>query len=168
MLKKVAFCLFSFALLLDSGKALFAQKASDFTVSSRTGVIVQLPAGTRLDLRNAAELTPEELRAALEKPSCGNAYEQKSANLCAACLGVDCTGTCILIPCGFHANADQQVPPMPGFLSFITGCTTTYVSTCDDLASGTTRCRLFSYSSAEFGNKTCINSRFLLQSVGCN
>jgi hypothetical protein len=167
MLKKVAFGLFSFALLLGSGNALFAQPASDFTVSSRTGVIVQLPAGTRLDLRNAAELTPEELRAALEKPSCGNAYEQKSAHLCAACPGTDCTGTCILIPCGLYVNADQQVPPMPGFLSFITGCTTTYVSTCDDL-SASTGCRAFSYSSSVFGNKACINSRYLLQSVGCD
>lgn len=170
MLKKITFCLFSFALFLGSGNLLFAEKAPRFSVAPPAGGVVRLPEGTKLDLRNSAELTDEELRAALEKSSCSTEKKgvtgEKSATHCFACTGSNCTGTCYAIPCGFYINANQQVPPVPGFSSFGTGCGTTYVSTCNDL-NGTAPCQLFAFSSASWGNNACINSSLLLQSVGC-
>jgi hypothetical protein len=157
MLKKTALCLFSFALLLGSGNALFAQEAPELTLAPKALQAVQFPEGTKL--------TPEELRVALEKSSCSTAPGQKSANLCAACTETNCAGTCYIIPCGTPINADQF--SVAGFWSFVTGCTITYVSTCNDVPSAPAGCRLYSYLSTVYGNKTCINSRVLLQSVGC-
>jgi hypothetical protein len=170
MLKKITLCLFSLALLLGSGNTLFAQKAPEFTAAPKAGVAVQLPEGTKLDLRNAAELTPDELRVALEKSSCSTAKGEKSPTACFACTAANCTGTCFQIPCGFYINAKDQVPPVTGFLSFVTGCGTTFVSTCSDL-NGTAPCQAFSFSTAAppagWGDNTCINSSLPLLSVGC-
>ena len=169
MLKKITLCLFSFALLLGSGSSLFAQKDPEFTAAPKVGAAVPIPEGTKLNLQNAAELTPEELRVALEKSSCSTAGEQKAATACFACTAANCTGTCFAIPCGLYINANQQVPPVGGFLSFVTGCNTTFVSTCNDL-NGVAPCRAFSFNSfgvGGWGNNTCINSSLLLQSVGC-
>jgi hypothetical protein len=166
MLRKIALCLFSFALLLGSGNALFAQKVPEFTAAPKTGAAVQIPEGTKLDLRNAAELTPEELRMALEKASCSTANEQKSATGCFACTAANCTGRCYAIPCGHYINAKDQVPPEPCFYSFVTGCTNTYVSTCDDL-NGTAPCQIFLLSSSSWGNNTCINTSLCIRSIGC-
>jgi hypothetical protein len=166
MLKKITFCLFSFALLLGSGNALFAQKAPEFTAAPKVGAAIQLPGDTKLNLQNAADLTPEELRVALEKTSCSTASEQKSATGCFACTAANCTGTCFAIPCGLYINANQQVPPVAGFLSFVTGCGTTYVSTCNDI-NGVAPCQAFALPSSSWGNNSCINSSLLLQSVGC-
>ena len=152
MLKKITLCLFSFALLLGSGSSLFAQKDPEFTAAPKAGAAVQIPEGTKLDLQNAAELTPEELRVALEKPSCSTGNEQKPATFCIACTAANCTGTCYAIPCGRYINANQQVPPAPGFLSFVTGCNTTFVSTCNDLGTAAP-CQGFSFSSASLGQQ---------------
>jgi hypothetical protein len=167
MLKKTALCGIAFALLLVCGNTLFAQEAPRFFAAPPAHGVVQLQEGTKLDLRNAAELTADELRAALEKTSCsGKVVGEKSATACFACTAANCTGTCYQIPCGHYVNANQQVPPAAGFVSFVTGCTTTYVSTCNDLSS-TAPCLLFAFSSATWGNNTCINSSAVLQSVGC-
>ncbi len=164
MRKTTTFCLLVVALLLASGGAASAQ----FSVAAPTGSAIQLPEGTKLDLQNAAELSADELREALESPSCSSALEQKSATACIACTGANCTGNCYLIPCGRYINANQQVPPQAGFLSFVTGCGTTYVSTCNDLASAPNPpCQLFALPSASWGNNTCVNSALVLQSVGC-
>jgi hypothetical protein len=168
MLKKTLFCLFGFALLLGSGNALFAQD-SPFTAAPPAGGVVQLHEDTKLNLRNSAELTAEELRAALETSSCSTARGAESATACAACTGLNCTGNCYAVPCTFYANAKDQVPPQPGFRSFVTGCTTTYVSTCNDLSADPAQgCQLFAFQSATWGNNTCVNSNTLvLQSFGC-
>jgi hypothetical protein len=171
MLKKITLCLFSFALLLGTGNTLFAQKEPEFTAVPKTGRVFQLPGDTKLDLQNAAELTPEELRVALETSSCGTAKEQKAPTFCAACTGTGCTGTCYRIPCGTYINANQQVPPAAGFLSFIIGCRTTYVSTCNDL-NGVAPCRLFAFNTNPpdpngWPDNSCISSSAALQSVGC-
>lgn len=168
MLKKTLFCLFSFALLFGSGNALFAQD-SPFTAAPPAGGVIQLHEGTKLDLQNAAELTPEELRAALEQSSCSGAKGTEAPTFCVACTELNCGGNCYAVPCGRYANAKDQVPPQPGFRSFVTGCTTTYVSTCNDLASAPNPpCQLFAFQSAVWGNNTCVNSnQLVLQSVGC-
>lgn len=172
MVKKSAFCFFIFALLLGSSN-LFAQKpghqfsagsVGQFSVAPPKGGIVKVPEGVDLGLQNAAELTPEEFRAALEKSTCGGeAKVDKAPFACYACTDFNCFGTCYEIPCGFYINANQQVPPVAGFRSFVTGCTTTYVSPCNDLS-----CQVFAFDSAVVGDNVCINSnQFLLQSVGC-
>ena len=79
--------------------------------------MIQLPEDTKLDLRNAATLTDEELRAALEKRSCSGGSDQKAVDACFACTAANCTGTCYRIPCGLYINASQQVPPPAGFVS---------------------------------------------------
>lgn len=169
MLKKTTFCLFIFALLLGSGN-LLAQETELFSVTAPKAGVVQLPEGTKLDLRNAAELSPDELKAALETSTCGGEVEvkaDKAPTACFACTGLGCTGTCYVIPCGSYINANQQVPPVAGFRSFATGCTTTYVSTCNDL-NPTAPCQAYSFNTADWGDNVCINSNVLnLQSVGC-
>lgn len=165
-MSKKAVVFASFALLIACSGGVFAQKAQ-FNVAPPNGGIVQLPDGTDLGLRNIAEMTPDELREALETPTCSNSKEVKSATRCAACTALNCTGTCFSIPCGNFANASQQVPPVAGFRSFVTGCTNTFVSTCANL-SGVAPCQLFAFASATWGNNTCINSNtLLLKSVGC-
>src|SRR5262245_52269419 len=133
MLKKTMFCLFGAALFLVSGNALFAQKDLGFT-GALPGGVIPLQEGTKVELQNAAELSPEELQAALETSSCTNDKGVKLATHCFACTALNCTGTCYAIPCGRYINANQQVPPAPGFKSFAVGCRTTYVSTCNDLS----------------------------------
>jgi hypothetical protein len=167
MSKKIAFCLLGCALLLASGNVLYAQ-APSFTLSSPAKGIVQLPPDTKVDLKNSAELTPEELKAALEHPACGGkATGDKSLTACYACTAANCGGICYQIPCGMYANANQQVPPAAGFASFVPGCKTTYVSTCNDL-SGTPPCQLFAFTAPADGSNVCVNANgFLLQSVGC-
>jgi len=158
----LAFC----ALLIVCSGGVFAQKAQ-FSAAPPNGGVVQLPAGTELGLRNIADMTADELREALKTPTCSTSKAVRSATACAACTALNCTGTCFAIPCGNFANANQQVPPVAGFRSFVTGCTTTYVSTCANL-SGVAPCQLFAFASAAWGNNTCVNSNTLvLQSVGC-
>lgn len=176
MLKKTMFCLFGAALFLVSGNALFAQKDLGFT-GALPGTVVPLEEGTKIELRDAAELTPEELQAALEKSSCS--VDKGGAKLpthCFACTGLNCTGTCYPIPCGFYINAKDQVPPPPGFKSFITGCKTTYVSSCNDLSTAA-GCVAGAFpvgppSPPNFPDNFCINYQAgnpaaFLQSVGC-
>lgn len=166
MLKKSTFCLFIFALLLGSGN-LLAQELVQFSIAPPQGGVVKLPEGAKLNLRNAAELTPEELKAALETSTCGDAKADKDLDACYACTAANCTGTCYRIPCGFYINANQQVPPVvPGFLSFATGCTRTFVSTCNDL-NPTAPCQTFFLDTAVVGDNACFNSSIPLQSVGC-
>jgi hypothetical protein len=163
MLKKITFCLFSVALFFGSGN-LFAQEAPQFSVSSPVGKIIEIPEGTKLNLRNAAELTDEELKAALEKSSCSTATgQEKDPFACYAFTGANCTGTFYQIPCGLYINAGQQVPPVvPGFLSFATGCTSTVVSTCADFS-----CGGYQFDTAVWGDNACFNSSVPLQAVGC-
>ena len=167
MLKKTTFCLFIFALLLGSGN-LLAQKPAQFSVASPQAGAIKLPEGAKVDLRNAADLTEDELRVIMEKSTCGDdAKMDKAPDACFACTGFNCTGTCFRIQCGTYINANQQIPPVPGFRSFVTGCTTTYVSTCNDLST-TAPCQGFAFQSAQWGNNTCVNSnQLVLQSVGC-
>lgn len=161
MLKKITFCLFSVALFLGSGN-LIAQEAPQFSVAPPAGKVIQHPEGSKPNLQNAAELTAEELKVALEKSSCSTATGEKASFACYACTALNCTGTCYQIPCGFYINADQQIPPVAGFSSFVTGCTSTLVSECADFS-----CGYYQFDSAAWGNNTCINSSLLLQSVGC-
>ena len=165
MLKKTTFCLFIFALLLGSGN-LLAQELAQFSIAPAPGGVVKLPEGAKLDLRNAAELTPEELKSALETSTCEGEKADKAPDACFACTAANCTGTCYRIPCGFYINANQQVPPAPGFLSFGTGCTRTFVSTCNDL-NPTAPCQAFFFDTAVVGDNVCFNSSIPLQSVGC-
>ncbi len=166
MLKKTAFCLFILALLVGTGNS-FAQPES-FTVASPDVKWIPLPEGTKVDLPNAADLSPEDLKAALEQSSCSNAAGDKNLDACYVCSGLDCTGTCYRIPCGNYVNANQQVPPLPGFRSLVPGCATTYVSTCNDLASAPNPpCQLFAI--AYPGSKVCLNYNgpTPFQSIGC-
>jgi hypothetical protein len=109
MKKSLIFCLLTVALFLGS-TSLFAQ--ADFTIRTQ-GIVV--PEG-KLDLPNAADLTPEELKAALES-GC-KAAPDKAPTFCVAYTGVNCTGTAVVIPCGFLVNGT--------FPSFQLGCGTTY------------------------------------------
>jgi hypothetical protein len=170
MLKRTTLGLFALVLLLGAGNALVAQ-APPFSVSTPTGTIEPLTEDMKVSLRNAAELSEEELAAALEKSSCSG---EKNADFCYACTDFNCTGTCYAIPCGFYINAKDQVldpPPAPpvapaGFLSIQTGCTTNYVSTCNDL-NAAPPCEAFRL--VGFPAKQCLNWTGLtpLQSVGC-
>lgn len=155
MLKKTAFGLIAFALLFSSSNVLLAQEASQFTrVDKGQPEALPLPEGTKLDLRNQADLTDEE-------------KADKSATQCAACTGLNLTGTCYLINVGTYINANQQVPPQAGFRSFVTGGSNTLVSTCNDLST-TAPCQGFQFPSTIFGNNNAYNSNVLvLQSVGC-
>lgn len=168
MLKKITLCLFSVVLFLGSGN-LFAQEAPQFSLSSPAGKIIELPEGAKADLRNAAELTPEEFKAALEKSSCSTAAGEKDPGACYACTAANCTGTCYQIPCGFYINAKDQDPPVAGFLSFALGCGTTYVSNCNDLTPSQVdpNCWLYAFPTASWGDNACFNSSVPLQSVGC-
>lgn len=165
MLKKVTLFALAFALILGAGslRAEEGQKVPQFSSAPAAGTVIQLAPDTKLGLQNMADLTPDELKKALESPACGT----KAATFCTACTGLNCTGFCYNIPCGRYANANQQVPPRPGFRSFRTGCSNTLVSTCNDLNT-TPPCQGFQFPSATWGNNTCINSNsLLLQSVGC-
>ncbi len=173
MFKKIAFCSFILALLLGAGNS-FAQPPG-FTIASPDVKGIELPEGTKVELQNAADLTAEELKAALEKSSCAAESGEKNLDACFACVGLNCAGPCYRIPCGNYANAKGQIPPQPGFRSFVPGCTTTFVSTCSDLGSGCVTppcppnpvCQLFAF--AYPGSKVCINYNgpTPLQSVGC-
>jgi len=166
MLKKTTLCLFALVLLLGAGNVLVAEQPLKFTVSTPVGTIEPLTEENKVNLRNAAELTDEELKAALEKSSCSGAIGEKSPTACVACEFANCTGRCYLIPCGFYINAkDQTVPPPPptGFLSFVSGCANTYVSTCNDLGTAP-GCSAAVVPGAP---ELCYTSSLPLQSVGC-
>lgn len=159
MLKKTTFCILVFGLFLGSGD-LFAQMDQFFAAPPKGG-IVKLPEDVDLGLRNAAELTDDELSWAFMESS--STVEEKGAAYCLACTNRDCAHTCYWIPVGSYMNA----PPGTVFTSFETGGTMTFVSTCNDL-NGTAPCQLFKFESAIPHPYACVNSdRFFLLSVGC-
>lgn len=169
MSKNVTLFVLALALILGAAglQAQEGGKVPQFSTAPKVGTVVQLEPNTKIDFKNMADLTPFELEKAFENPSCGGNKADKSATACAFCTGLNCTGNCYAVPCGFGINANQQVPPQAGFRSFVTGCNTTIISTCNNLSSAPP-CQAFAFASATWGNNTCINSNsFAFQSGGC-
>jgi len=118
MKKNLAFCLLSLALFFGLQTSLHAQKDGDFTIRPRSGHVEVVPDG-KLDVPNAADLSPADLKAALEGGcKSSSASPDKFPTFCIAWSGAGCTGTGVAVPCGF------QVTGVFGSLS--TGCTTSY------------------------------------------
>ena len=65
MKKNLAFCLLNLALFFGIQTSLHAQKDGDFTIRPRSGHVELVPDG-KLDVPNAADLSPADLKAALE------------------------------------------------------------------------------------------------------
>ena len=118
MMKKSAFCLLALSLLIVSGTALQAQK-DEFSIQLPTGSVEALPEDFKLNLPNAAELSEAEREAAIQKGCDAQVDPQPDApTFCVAWSGANCTGTGVVVPCGFQANGV--------FGSLSTGCTTSY------------------------------------------
>jgi hypothetical protein len=116
MLKKAAFCFLALSLVLVSGTALQAQK-DDFSIQLPAGSVETLPGDFKLSLPNVADLTDKELEEATQK-GCQIEPGTKAPTFCVAWSGANCTGTGVVIPCGFQANGV--------FGSLSTGCATSY------------------------------------------
>jgi hypothetical protein len=117
MKKNLVCCVLSLALFFGLQTSLHAQKQGDFTIQPRSGHVELVPDG-KLNVPDAADLSPADLKAALEGGCKASDDPNKFPTFCIAWTGAGCTGTGTAIPCGFALTGT--------FASLSTGCTTSY------------------------------------------
>jgi len=116
MKKILASCVLTAALFLVSTTAVLAQSEKGFTIQPPRKNYVELVPDGKLDLPNVADLNAADLKSALQS-GCKSSVN-KDLTFCRGWSGAFCTGTAVLIPCGFQATGI--------FGSLQTGCTSSW------------------------------------------
>jgi hypothetical protein len=131
-------------------------KKPRFTVTVPEGTMRALDAAEveKLNVPNISDLAPEQRDAAVLNSCSAKSRLDKAPTFCIAWSGPYCTGTGVLIPCGFYTN---------GFFQSIQfGCTRSYLATGPDLT-GTV------YEFSNFPQDSCLTAQPIttFQSAAC-